>query len=135
MRSSSTGTAPSDSSGGKARLLSRNGKDFSRRFPSIVSALSNLPDETIVDGESVAVDESGLSSFTVLQNNLRSETALIFYVFDLLTLEAKEIIHLPLDQRRALLLNKVVAKLSDPVRFSETIDSPPLQLLEAIRML
>jgi DNA ligase D-like protein (predicted ligase) len=117
----------------KARLLSRNGKDFSRRFPSIVSALSNLPDETIVDGEIVAFDESGLPSFTVLQNNLRSETTVIFYVFDLLTLEGKEIIHLPLDQRRALLLNKVVAKLSDPVRFSQTIDSPPLQLLEAIR--
>jgi ATP-dependent DNA ligase len=54
-------------------------------------------------------------------------------LFDLLTLEGKEIIHLPLDQRRALLLNKVVAKLSDPIRLSETIGSPPAKLLDAIR--
>jgi bifunctional non-homologous end joining protein LigD len=44
-------------SGGKPHLLSRNGKDFSRRFPSIVSALANPPDETVVDCEIVAFDE------------------------------------------------------------------------------
>jgi ATP-dependent DNA ligase len=46
-------------SGGCARLLSRNGKDFSGRFPSVTRALDALPDQTLIDGDVVAVDERG----------------------------------------------------------------------------
>lgn len=46
-------------SAGAARLYSRNGKDFCGRFPSVTRALEALPDETLIDGEVVAVDESG----------------------------------------------------------------------------
>src|ERR1700722_20156700 len=52
----------------KVRLLSRNGKDLSKRFPRIVSALNHaLPANTVVDGEIVAADEDGRPSFQALQ--------------------------------------------------------------------
>ena len=53
--------------GGKIQLRSRNDNDFSLRYPAISRGLSSLPNETVVDGEVVALDESGKPSFNTLQ--------------------------------------------------------------------
>src|SRR5277367_3829670 len=46
-------------SGGKVQLRSRNDNDFNFRYPGIVKALAAMPDETVIDGEVVALDEDG----------------------------------------------------------------------------
>ena len=53
---------------GKVRLRSRNNNDFSLRYPNITKALAALPNETVVDGGVVAMDEEGKPSFNTLQN-------------------------------------------------------------------
>ena len=60
---------------GKVLLRSRNNKDFSDKYPTIVKALAVLPDETVIDGEVVALDPSGRPSFNALQNVASSKLA------------------------------------------------------------
>ena len=66
----------------RVHLRSRNGKDFSHRFPALSHALEPLPDETVIDGEIVALDGNGHPSFNLLQNYATREYSLVFYVFD-----------------------------------------------------
>src|SRR5580658_10428368 len=110
-------------SAGRVRLMSRNGNDFSARFPSVANALSKLPDDSVVDGEIVALDETGRPSFNVLQNYNHAATSLQFYVFDLLNLAGKNLRDCPLDERRELPRAKVMPRMQDEVRFSETFDA------------
>jgi ATP-dependent DNA ligase len=91
-------------------LRSRNDKDFVVRYPLIPEALSHVPDETIIDGEVVAFDESGRPSFNTLQNCGSSKVPIYFYAFDLPMLAGRYLTALPLEQRRELLCTKVLAK-------------------------
>src|SRR5262249_11647808 len=73
-------------SSGKLQLRSRNDNDFSKRYSAISAALRSLPDETVVDGEVVALDEDGRPSFNLLQNYGSSGAELVYYVFDVMVL-------------------------------------------------
>src|SRR5580700_2242241 len=77
-------------SGGKVRLRSRNDNDFNARFPGIVKALASMPDETIIDGEVVALDPDGKPSFNLLQNYGSAGAPLHFFIFDVLVLKGKD---------------------------------------------
>jgi ATP-dependent DNA ligase len=54
-------------SGRNVQLWSRNQKDFTRRFPSVVKSIAGLPSDTVIDGEIVALDENGRPSFNLPQ--------------------------------------------------------------------
>src|SRR5471032_1902431 len=97
-------------SGGRVRFRSRNDKDFNARYPAIVQALAAMPDETVIDGEIVALDESGRPSFNALQNFGSSPAALFYYVFDTMILAGKDVMHEPLTVRRELLQVRLLAK-------------------------
>ena len=58
-------------SGGKMQLRSRNDNDFTERYSSIVAALHTVPDETVLDGELVALDEEGRPSYSEFAINGR----------------------------------------------------------------
>jgi DNA ligase D-like protein (predicted ligase) len=120
-------------SAGRARLVSRNGNDFSARFPSIANALSKLPDDSIVDGEIVALDESGMPSFNVIQNYNRAATPLQFYVFDLPHLAGKNLRDRPLDERRELLRAKVMPRMQGEVLFSESLEATAAEIVAAVK--
>src|ERR1700747_1580601 len=84
-------------------LFSRNRKSFNRQFLHIVEALGDLPENTVIDGEVVALDESGRPDFNLLQN-FRSEASRIHYfVFDLLVYDGRDLPCLPLIERREIM--------------------------------
>jgi bifunctional non-homologous end joining protein LigD len=89
---------------GAVQLYSRNNLGFNRHFASVTHALESIPGEVILDGELVALDEKGRSSFQLLQNHLRSGRGNIsYFVFDLLHLNGRDLRGLPLLQRKELL--------------------------------
>jgi ATP-dependent DNA ligase len=55
-------------------------KPFHKRFPQIAQACERLPPNTLIDGEIVALDESGRVSFNILQHHRSKAQALLFYV-------------------------------------------------------
>ena len=88
---------------GRVQLRSRNDNDFSARYPGIVSALAGLPDDTVIDGEVVALDADGKPSFNMLQNYGSAVAPVHFFVFDLLRLNGRDVMAEPLVKRRELL--------------------------------
>lgn len=92
--------------GGKVKLFTRNGHDWTDRFPSVATRLATLAvGNAVLDGEVVALDRGGRSSFGRLQEYLGGELALtpVYFVFDLLALDGKDLRALPLQARRAAL--------------------------------
>jgi len=120
-------------SGGTVHLRSRNDKDFSTRYPGVVRGLARLPDETVIDGEVVAFDDDGRPSFNALQNFGAAPGAVVYYVFDILTLAGKDLMRQPLEQRRALLEAKVLPRLAEPVRHAAPLDAPLPDLIHSVR--
>ena len=87
---------------GETTLYSRRGNILNRKFHYIATALKELPDNTVLDGELVALDAAGKSDFGLLQNFRSAESKIHFYVFDILVLKGKDVSRLPLNERRAL---------------------------------
>ncbi len=103
--------------GGNVRLASRNAKDLLVKFPElgdIGAAFRSLP--IIVDGEIVALDDEGRSSFQRLQNRIASSRAprrasggdVTFVAFDVLFADGRDVRALPLEERKAILEGLIV---------------------------
>ena len=119
----------------KVNLISRNENELHSRFPEIAEAVKQLPaNECVIDGEVVALDEEGRSSFQLLQSmEMEGHKAPIcYYVFDLLQLNGTSLIKLPLAQRKQV-LSKLCEDASDPIRFSGELGGDPKTLLAAVK--
>ena len=90
---------------GKARVLTRNGYDWTDRYPSIVRTAANLRCKSaIIDGEAIVQDGDGASNFEALSSAMRRQpNSIILYAFDLLHLDGKDLCQQTLTERRAML--------------------------------
>jgi bifunctional non-homologous end joining protein LigD len=107
---------------GGCRIVSRNGKDWTSAFPTIVDALVRLPVKSAwIDGEIVVMDAKGRTSFQSLQNVLSEGASgkLVYCVFDLPYLNGYDLRDAPLAQRKAVLAK--IAGAGPIIRYSEHV--------------
>ena len=117
----------------KVSLISRNGNNLNARFPEIVAAIRELAvRECVIDGEVVAVDGQGRSSFQLLQalEMEGRESPVYLYIFDLLQLNGRSLIALPLRARKEILEGFEIA---DPIRYSGEIGGEAGVLLREVK--
>ncbi len=118
---------------GKVNLLTRKGLDWTKRFPTVAAAVAKLPaKDALIDGELVAEGPDGLSSFSLLQQDLKASRhdRMAFYAFDLLHLDGADLRPLPLVTRKdalAALVNGHSGR--ETLRLSEFLTEPGKILL------
>ncbi len=114
---------------GKLELRSRNNKSFEKYYP-LYEVFSKWTIDAVLDGEVVVLNDQGQSNFSALQN-WRSEAdgELIYYVFDLLWLDGRDLMGLPLAERRKLLESIIPA--DGVVRYSESFTTSGTEFFAA----
>jgi DNA ligase D-like protein (predicted ligase) len=121
--------------GSTALLYSMSGLDYTRQFPHVSVALKNLKQRKFVlDGEIVALDEHGRASFQELQNRKNTQRPIIYYLFDILHLDGKDLLDLPLTERRKI-LESFGSRFSDPLRLNPIFRTELTALIEQVRRL
>jgi bifunctional non-homologous end joining protein LigD len=108
---------------GKVRLLTRKQLDWTHRFERIAKAVAGLPVETaLLDGELVVEGENGVSSFSLLQTDLKDgrDDRFVYWIFDLLHLDGRDFTGEPLTVRKAVLQRLLRDQgRSGPIRYTE----------------
>jgi bifunctional non-homologous end joining protein LigD len=108
---------------GAACLRTRNGNDWTRSFPSIAAGLERLnADSAVLDMEAVLLDLEGKSSFQALQGVLGEgghPERIVAYVFDLLSLDGKDLVGLPLIKRKDTLKALIAKSKQSVFHYSE----------------
>jgi len=117
---------------GNVSLFSRRGKSFNQQYPYLVEALAELPEGTVVDGEVVALDDSGRPNFNLLQSFRKEAAHIHYFIFDLLICDDRDLTKLPLTKRRELM--KSLLKLQSPrLRIAEQFEASANDMLAAVR--
>ena len=108
---------------GNVKLFTRKALDWTARFARIADAVATLPAETaLLDGELVVEDAKGVSSFSLLQTDLKDGRGdrFVYWVFDLLYLNGRDLTDAPLAERKAALARLLHGQSrSGPVRYAE----------------
>jgi bifunctional non-homologous end joining protein LigD len=109
---------------GRITLWSRNGKEWTGALAPLVTALGRLRAESaVLDGEVVVLDPRGATSFQMLQRALGSPNApLVYYAFDLLEKDGRDLRRLPLIERKKVLEALIRSSKTGPaIRFSSHV--------------
>ncbi|HYC78162.1 MAG TPA: DNA ligase D, partial [Planctomycetota bacterium] len=105
--------------GARVRLMSRNDKEWTPRFPEVVDALADLGVRAVIDGEVVAFGANGAGDFQALQNAMRAgaEATLAYFAFDLPWYEGVDLRGASLLDRKRLLERLVASAGASPTLF------------------
>lgn len=104
-------------------LFSRSGQSF-KIFAPILEELSLIKRKAIFDGEVVILDKNGKSDFQLIQNYQRSGNGhLVYFVFDLLFLDGKDLRQLPLIERKGFLQNLLKEVNLPSIKYSDHIEN------------
>ena len=119
---------------GEVHLRSRNNKSFDEKFYPLYEALRKWKIRAVVDGEIVVINEKGIPDFGALQS-WRSEAdgELMYYIFDLLWLEGKDLMQLPLSERKIKI--KEIMPHSDNIRISKSFKAGASEFFEVAKKL
>ena len=119
---------------GTSRIYTRNGNDGETYFPKLLTKATWIEaQEAIVDGEVVAIGEDGLPDFSLLQEATGgASTRFVYQVFDLLHLDGRSLLNVPLESRKQL-LHSVLRAADTRVRFADHVVGEGLVFLEAAR--
>ena len=83
------------------RLLTRNGNDWTERYPSVVAAMNALKVQScLIDGEITVCDEKGLTVFDLLRHGSRIKPEAVLFAFDLLELDGEDLRPMPIEVRK-----------------------------------
>jgi bifunctional non-homologous end joining protein LigD len=123
---------------GKAKFVSRNGKDWTAKFKNLAAEIAELPlKSAIIDGEVVIVDEEGRTSFQLMQNAFKSagSAPFVFYAFDLLFLNGYEVTAAHLEERKMLLQRIIPRDAVSAIKYSDhVVGKGPAFFAEASRL-
>ena len=119
--------------GERVKILSRNQKDLTGQYPSLASGARFLKAKAaVVDGEIVAVDTSGRPSFQALQHRgVHPQHQIVFYAFDLLQVNGRDLTGEPLAKRRRALEKIVPADGS--IRLLKDLPGTAAEVVRAVR--
>jgi DNA ligase D-like protein (predicted ligase) len=118
-------------SGGETTLYSRRQNVLNKKFDYIATALKDLPEGTVLDGELVALDDDGKPNFNLLQNFRSAQSSVVFYVFDIPMHKGRDLTAKPLWERRHLLRKYV--KTNQHVVFSEVPNFTAAEMVKFVR--
>lgn len=117
----------------KVKFITRSGLDWTEKYTPLDKEIKKLGlKDALFDGEIVAIDEKGQTSFAELQRTLKDSkgTELIYYIFDLLYYDGQDLRSLPLEERKDHLKQILKNKPSEQIKFSEHIRTPGDELLK-----
>jgi bifunctional non-homologous end joining protein LigD len=119
---------------GVAKTFTRNGNDAETYFPKLLTKATWIDArEAIVDGEVVAIGEDGLPSFNLLQEATGgASTRFVYQAFDLLHLDGRSLLNVPLESRKQL-LHSILRADDRRVRFADHVIGEGPAFLEAAK--
>src|SRR5215470_14405285 len=117
---------------GRLSLFSRNRKSFNRQYHYIIEALSDLPENTVIDGEVVALDDAGRPDFNLLQHSRGQASRICYFVFDLLVYQNRDLTRLPFIERRQIMSSALKFR-SPRIRMAQHFETSAEEVLRAVR--